>query len=83
MNDLHNNLAKSSTEGVLHDEQRVMIGHETFCLMLKKEIPHLKKATEKHMQMCCCKLCLTGMKFQEVQHTFHAAFGQVIVKVIH
>ena len=70
VNDLHNDLAKSGTEGTLDGEQRVTIGHETFCLMLKKEIPFLKNAIDKHMQMCCCNLCLTAMKFQEVLNAF-------------
>ena len=70
VNDLHTNSAKSGIEGTLDGEQRVIIGHETFCLMLKKEIPCLKKATDKHMQMCCCNLCLTAMKFQEVLNVF-------------
>ena len=70
VNDLHNDLAKSGIEGILDSEQRVIIGHETFRLMLKKEIPYLKKATDKHMQMCCCNLCLTAMKYQEVLNVF-------------
>ena len=70
MNELHSDLANSGIEGILDDNDRVTIGHESFRKLLKKEIPCLKKATAKHMQMCCCHICLTAMKFQEVLNSF-------------
>ena len=58
VNGLHNDLAKSGTEGVLDDEQRVTIGHETFCLMLKKEIPHIKKPLRNTCK-CVAAICVS------------------------
>ena len=33
--------------------------------LLKEEIPHLRQATEKHIQMCCCETCLVFEQMHE------------------
>ena len=62
MNNLLMDLSKSGTDGTLDEEGDLAIGDTTFRQVLKEHLPHLRKATKKHLQSCCCEICLTMMK---------------------
>ena len=62
VNDLLVELSKSGMDGVLDDSGNLAIDDNTFRKLLKEHLPHLRKATEKHLQSCCCEICLTMMK---------------------
>ena len=62
MNNLLMDLSKSGIDGMLDEEGNLTLGDTTFQQMLKEHLPHLKKATNKHLQSCCCEICLTMMK---------------------
>ena len=65
INDLLMDLSRSGIEGILDEKGNLALSDTNFRLLLKKEIPQLKKATEKHKQSCCCDICLTMTNMHE------------------
>ena len=47
--DLHRDLSRSGMEGILDQNNNIIIGETSLCSLLKLDLPHLKRATTKHM----------------------------------
>ena len=62
VNDSPKDLSKRGTDGVLDEEANLATGDTTFRQVLKEHLSHLRKVTKKHLQSCCCEICLTMMK---------------------
>ena len=65
INDLLMDVSRSGIEGIRDDNGNLTLSDTNFRMLLKKEIPQLKKATEKHKQSCCCDICLTMTNMHE------------------
>ena len=65
VNDLLMDISKSGIDGILDDQGNLTLSDTNFRLLLKKKLPQLKRATEKHKQSCCCDICLTMMNMHQ------------------
>ena len=78
---LHNDLADSQIEGIRDDDGNLMVGHTSFCNLLKKELPMLKRATAKHLLRCACEVCLIMMKMQDSLNSFRKKLKELEVEM--
>ena len=70
--ELHNSIIKPAEEGglpcVRDASNRVLVSDTSFCSILKKHIPELRKATDAHRQMCGCEICvISTLMFKSIE----------------
>ena len=69
MRELHNDMVESVEDGglecALDSDGKSRIGDSSLRKILKKEIPELRKANERHKQMCGCENCI-GIRYLQV-----------------
>ena len=58
ISDLHKDLATSGMDGIFDENNNIVIGETSLRTLIQKEMPYLKKATTKHMEMCGCITCI-------------------------
>ena len=68
--DLHRDLSRSGMEGILDENNNVIIGETSLRSLLKLDLPHLKRATTKHMVMCGCVICIVMNNLQRALNSF-------------
>jgi hypothetical protein len=82
--DLHRDLSRRGMEGILGQNNNIIIGETSLCSLLKLDLPHLKRATTKHMVMCGCVTCIVMNNIQRALNSFRKRkVGQLHQKFKH
>ena len=68
--ELHKDLASSNVPGILDDNNNITIGETHLRSLLAKEMPHLRPATNKHLEMCGCVICIVMQNLQRALNNY-------------
>ena len=56
--ELHNDVLSQKFLGMNDSKGENMLSYEKMWLIIKQKIPEMKKATERHKEMCGCEICI-------------------------
>ena len=82
INDLHNDLKKKGPKELLDENGDIKLGCDSFNKLLKKELPELRKATDKHKLTCGCEICIVAGHMQNALNHFRVKKMTDLKKIV-